>query len=302
MSHGICDRCGTPDRTIARERWRCTHPYLETCRSKSAENMSTVTHWCMPSHCKVRFQCQFRWRKNLCMFIIYSIMYFLGFNWGCNHKGSWVFPGWIGDWRRTRTIEVTRSVSLSRIFCFLSPMVRRWGSKSSMVLESDVVLRFPGRVTMPPGGVRPSGGSAVARLFKGSMWFSSRIAKCFTWAGFRGTGFGASNDRLGQKSVNEYTSPLSHKELEVKGAPRIVDEPQLKLREYLASPSSCGGEWERMNKSDRMCLEWAGCESTPRGRGLSVHRISLECKWEVKMVWIYMFFNECKMMEWLELS
>jgi len=70
----------------------------------------------------------------------------------------------------------------------------------------------------------------------------SRIAKCITLPRFRGTGFGASNDRLGQKSVHEYTSPLSHKELEVKGAPRIVDEPQLKLREYLASPSSCGGE------------------------------------------------------------
>ena len=106
-----------------------------------------------------------------------------------------------------------------------------------MVLESDVVLRFPGRVTMPPGGVRPSGGSAVARLFKGSMWFSSRIAKCFTWAGFRGTGFGASNDRLDQKSAHDCASPFFIEKVDLKGAP-FVDEPELEYRQCLDAPSS----------------------------------------------------------------
>ena len=38
--------------------------------------------------------------------------------------------------------EVTRSVRRGRIIRFLSPMDRRWESKSSKALELDAVLRF----------------------------------------------------------------------------------------------------------------------------------------------------------------
>ncbi len=105
---------------------------------------------------------------------------------------------------------------LGRIIRFLSPM--DWGSKSSKALGLDAVLRSFGRVTMPPGGVRPSGGSAVARLFffRGSRWFSSRMEKCFAWAGFRGTGFGATNDRLGKSPAHDWASPFSLEKVDLK--------------------------------------------------------------------------------------
>ena len=90
---------------------------------------------------------------------------------------------------------------------------------------------------MPPGGVRPSGGSAVARLFKGSRWFSSRIAKCFTWAGFRGTGFGASNDRLDQKSAHDCASPFFIEKVDLKAAP-FLDGSELGFRQCLDPLSS----------------------------------------------------------------
>jgi len=126
-------------------------------------------------------------------------------------------------------------VRLGRIIRFLSPM--DWGSKSSKALGLDAVLRSFGRVTMPPGGVRPSGGSTVARLFKESRWFSSRMEKCFAWAGFRGTGFGATNDRLGKSSVHEYKSPFSLEKVDLKGAP-FVDGSELEFRQCLDPLSS----------------------------------------------------------------
>ncbi len=148
-----------------------------------------------------------------------------------------------------------------------------------MALESDVVLSFSGRLTMPPGGTRPSGGSAVARLFffKGSRWFSSSIAKCFTLAGSRGTGFGASNDRLAQKSAHDCASLFFLEKVEMKGAP-FVDEPELEFRQCLDALSSSDGVCRRIIESGNSWLERAGGGSTPGGRGLSVHRVSSECK------------------------
>ena len=126
-----------------------------------------------------------------------------------------------------------------RIIRFLSPMDRRWESKSSKALESNAVLRFSGRVTKTPGGARPSGGSAVDRLFffKGSTWYSLRIAKCFAGAGFRGTGFGASNDRLTPKAAHDCASPFFIEKVDLKGAP-FVDEPELEFRQCLDPLSS----------------------------------------------------------------
>ena len=54
--------------------------------------------------------------------------------------------------------EATRPALPGRIIRFLSPMDRRWESKSSKALGLDAVIRFSGRVIMAPGGVRPSGG------------------------------------------------------------------------------------------------------------------------------------------------
>jgi hypothetical protein len=111
-------------------------------------------------------------------------------------------------------------VRLGRIIRFLSPMDRRWESKSSKALKLDAVLPFFGRATMPPGGVRPSGGTTVARLFffKETRSFSSRIAKCFAWAGSRGTGFGSTNDRLEKSSAHEFTPPFSLEKVDLKAA------------------------------------------------------------------------------------
>ena len=92
---------------------------------------------------------------------------------------------------------------------------------------------------MPPGGVRPSGGSAVARLFffKASRWFSSRMEKCFAWAGLRGTGFGATNDRLGKSSAHECSSPFSLEKVDMKAAP-FLDGSELGFRQCLDPLSS----------------------------------------------------------------
>ena len=92
---------------------------------------------------------------------------------------------------------------------------------------------------MPPGGVRPSGGSAVARLFffKASRWFSSRMEKCFAWAGFRGTGFDATNDRLGKSSAHECASPFSLEKVDMKAAP-FLDGSELGFRQCLDPLSS----------------------------------------------------------------
>lgn len=76
------------------------------------------------------------------------------------------------------------------------------------------------------------------------------IAKCFALAGPRGTDFGSPNDRLAQNLPYECASLCFPKEREVKGAPYIVDEPRLELRECLAGPSSCDGQCRRMIKSD----------------------------------------------------
>jgi len=299
MSHGICGRCEASDRVIVLERCRCSQFSVETCRSKSPENMPTVTYWCMPSHCKVRFQYQLMCRKNLCMFINYSIMYILGINWGCGHDSSWAFPRWKGGLAFDAALAPLESRCRwsALLACFLSPMDRRWGSKSSKTLEADAVLSFFGRVTMPPGGARPSGGSAVVRLFffKGSTWFSSRIAKCFTLTGARGTGFGGANDCLAKSSARGCTFPFLLEKVDLKGA-SFVDEPELEFRQSVDAPSLCDGACRRIIKSDRAYLEWTGCESTPGGRGLSVDRVSLECKLVIKIVWIYMLFNECKRM------
>ena len=126
---------------------------------------------------------------------------------------------------------------LGRIIRFFSPM--DWGSKSSKALGLDAVLRFFGRLTMPPGGVRPSGGSTVVRpfFFKESRWFSSRMEKCFAWAGFRGTGFGATNDRLGKSSAHECSSPFSMEKVDLKGTP-LADGSELDFRQCLDPLSS----------------------------------------------------------------
>ena len=113
---------------------------------------------------------------------------------------------------------------LGRIIRFLSPM--DWGSKSSKALGLDAVLRI-------------FGGSTVARLFffKASRGFSSRMEKCFAWAGFRGTGFGASNDRLDGSSAHDGASPFFLEKVDLKGA-SFVDEPELEFRQCLDAPSS----------------------------------------------------------------
>jgi hypothetical protein len=118
-------------------------------------------------------------------------------------------------------------------------MNRRWGSKSSKALESNAVLRFSGRMTKTPGGVRPSGGSAVDRLFffKGSTWFSFRITKCFAGAGFRSTGFGASNDRLTPKAAHDCASPFFIEKVDLKAAP-FLDGSELESRQCLDPLSS----------------------------------------------------------------
>ena len=120
--------------------------------------------------------------------------------------------------------EVTRSVRRGRIIRFLSPM--DWGSKSSKALGLDAVLRI-------------FGGSTVARLFffKESRWFSSRMEKCFAWAGFRGTGFDATNDRLGKSSAHECASPFSLEKVDMKAAP-FLDGSELGFRQCLDPLSS----------------------------------------------------------------
>jgi hypothetical protein len=53
------------------------------------------------------------------------------------------FQGELGLASAHAPYEVTRSVRLGRIIRFLSPMDRRWGSKSSKALGLDAVLSFP---------------------------------------------------------------------------------------------------------------------------------------------------------------